>query len=504
MPEKGKKQTKPQPTEVHLAKPVNIRFDPGERLGRDKPVAFSLRPAGGQESADQALWVVIRNRVIKWEQYEDFIKTIMCVKDPKLPGSLSSDDKKVLDRRSLPFADIDAYRRLKAGTELFMMSRCAVLSDVYLSKVDPVVITVEEAERLNGTDPSVTNLDGLWKSYLQNSEEKTDPPIQTLPYLAMIRRRLGELPIKDDVEAADRCYGVLRTRLSSPCFLELIWSYWQEEGMLVQTLNAIALRFQNRRGPQSRDPLANFELDPLRPLNNILWGYIQDEQHRLTLARRAYEYDHHYGVSLQGRAVPTLRPADSRSQFIEAFHNLLHVCTTQFYPQVDDMTVNADGFPVLNALKEVHLLLSEGAHNAYGDLPWTARQEMLMQQWIMARPEIREFLAGRTSIAYPEPWMDRVDVMKRMQAWSDVSVMHFRDLAVFGEQILLSIRFGNWNNETKRQRAHNWAVYWRSEIQGYIHAYRAATGVDLTVAPVDATMPAVLLQRRLAEQRRAA
>ena len=29
------------------------------------------------------------------------------------------------------------------------------------------------------------------------------------------------------------------------------------------------------------------------------------------------------------------------------------------------------------------------------------------------------------------------------------------------------------------EQAANWARYWRSEIQGYIHAYRAVTGVDL-------------------------
>ena len=42
--------------------------------------------------------------------------------------------------------------------------------------------------------------------------------------------------------------------------------------MLVQTMNAICLRFQNRRGPSERDPLANLEIDPLRPLNNIYLG----------------------------------------------------------------------------------------------------------------------------------------------------------------------------------------------------------------------------------------
>ena len=94
--------------------------------------------------------------------------------------------------------------------------------------------------------------------------------------------------------------------------------------MLVQTMNAISRRFQNVRAPGDRDPLAHLEIDPLRPLNNLLWGYIQDEQNRLTVKRRAYEYDHHYGLTLYGKAVPTLRPADSRSKFLEAFHNLLH------------------------------------------------------------------------------------------------------------------------------------------------------------------------------------
>ena len=45
--------------------------------------------------------------------------------------------------------------------------------------------------------------------------------------------------------------------------------------------------------------------------------------------------------------------------------------------------------------------------------------------------------------------MDRVDAMKQLQGWADTSVMHFRDLAVFGEQLLLSIRFGTW---TERHR----------------------------------------------------
>ena len=155
----------------------------------------------------------------------------------------------------------------------------------------------------------------------------------------------------------------------------------------------------------------------------------------MTVVRRNAEYDHHYGLRLEGRGGAAISgPPTARSKFLEAFHHLLRLCTV-FYKQDDDTTVKADAFPVLNALKEVHLVLSQGAHNQFGDLPSTARIEMLMQQWLLARPEFREFLPTRIMVAYPEPWMDRVDAMKKLQGWTDTSVLHFRNLAMFGEQI---------------------------------------------------------------------
>ncbi len=105
-------------------------------------------------------------------------------------------------------------------------------------------------------------------------------------------------------------------------------------------------------------------------------------------------------------------------------------------------------------------------------------------------------------VAYPEPWMDRVDAMKKLQGWTDVNVLHFRDLGVFGEQLLLSIRYGAGCDIHDPDQAKNWARFWRAEIQGYIHAYRAVTGVDVTIE-VNATLPSVLLQQRLAQQPRA-
>jgi hypothetical protein len=273
--------------------------------------------------------------------------------------------------------------------------------------------------------------------------------------------------------------------------------------MLVQTMNTVNRRFQNVRAPGERDPLANFEIDPLRRVGNLLWGQIQDELNLLSVKRRAYEYSHHYGLSLYGRATGTMRPADNRSKFLEAFHHLLHL-TSVFYKEDNDTTVIADGFPLLNALKEVHLILAQGAHNQFRDLPWTARAEMLTQEYILAQPAIREFLQSRHMVPYKEAWMPQVDTMKTLQGWSDVTITHFRDLGVYGEQVLLSVRYGDWIDVTDEDSAKNWARYWRPEIQQYLHAYRAVTGVDLTNPDtVDATVPAVHLQKRLAVQQRA-
>jgi hypothetical protein len=119
------------------------------------------------------------------------------------------------------------------------------------------------------------------------------------------------------------------------------------------SFDGISQRFQNRRLPGGRDPLARLDVDPLRPLNHLLWNHIQGEGDRLSVLRRAHEYEAEYGFPLHGKAVADLRTSERRSKFIEAFHNLLHRCV-QFYRVDDDTTHVADGFPVLNALKETH------------------------------------------------------------------------------------------------------------------------------------------------------
>ncbi len=394
-----------------------------------------------------------------------------------------ADAMKVFNNDEMTLGGTRAYDALKECASDFTRAR-------YPLHPDSAEVTTAATEALSRLGRAVD---------LDRSSVPANPN-STLPNIGAVSGRISDV---GDTSHTHVQRWDPRTHWRKLCLVELIWSYWHEEGMLVQSLKAISRRFQNRRLAGPRDPLANLEIDPLRPLSNVLWGYVGDEVHRLSVLRRAHEYEHHYGLAIEGAATASLRPADRRSRFLEYFHNLLNACA-QFFMRDDDNTIKADGFPMLNAIKALHYLIAEGAHNQFGDLPETARYEMLIEQWIMARPEMRDFLRGRTMVPYPEPWMDTVDAMKTLQGWSDASVIYFHDLGVFGEQILLSVRHGSWAAQTNPAVAVAWARFWRQELQGYMHAYRAVTGVDLSVDQVGMRAarerdlpPSVHLRRRL-------
>lgn len=476
---------------------------PGPSATIEKSAAF--QPETPRESARVALqrpavapnrlsgdWAVIQSnsKAIGFPAYAAFIERVLCHHPDRKRMAESVNDSEVVnnprfmrERRELTGAyGVGAYDLLRTATELFLLVNCRVAAGHPVDNEHPI------DDYYPGTVPELTQLAKQFlgeNAYIHNVINAAFPGY--------------DLP-KGEGVGGFFCEGVLTSRATAPCLIELIWSYWMEEGMLVQSVNALGRRFQNVAASGPRDPLSHFELDPLRGLNNIIWGYLQDEHRRLSVPRRSQEYSHHYGLNLIGRATRSARPADPRGKFLESFHNLLHR-SSQFYKEDNDTTVIADGFPLLNALKEVHLILAQGAHNQFGDLPWTARVEMLIQQWIMARTETRDFLQSRAMVPYTEAWMPQVDTMKTIQGWTDVGVSHFRDLATYGEQLLLSVRWQNWNDINDEDVAKLWARYHRPHIQSYLHSYRAVTGVDLTNSDtVDYSIPAVHLKRRLDAQ----
>ncbi|HEY7768666.1 hypothetical protein [Longimicrobium sp.] len=492
---------------------------------------MTLRRAGEVNTATSELWIAIaaHTDAISFDSYEQFIEDLLCNRTPgdyrdTQEEQVRSDPDSMLakpgrDRmftrmselRHLPGGEL--YELLRTATEAFLLIHTGVYPPVGMNTARAIGANSatgpvgDPYDRLN-TGIRVNELESKLSAYLGTSRNN---------YLHAIARqgalRIAESatePSKYNPPPSPFCMdeGAFVTR---PLLLELIWNYWHEEAMLTQTTAAITRRFQNvRRAGPGPDPLGELELHPLRGLSGFLWGYLRDEPQRLTVARRAYEYSHQYGLTLWGKAVPSLGAADPRPRFLEAFHNLLRQAV-RFYREDADTTVIADAFPVLNSIREVHLVLAEGAHNQFRDLPWTARVEMLMQQWLLARPEMREFLRGRQMVPYPEGWMGSVDAMKRLQGWGDTSVIHFRDLARFGERLLLSIRYGNWTEITSQDHAVAWLRYWKEEVQGYIHSYFTATGVNLSDDAVEVSnradvryvQPSYHLRNRLLASRRA-
>lgn len=356
----------------------------------------SLKRTATTPTADQPLWVAIRNRAraLSFNRYQNFVNRVLCEDgfgdDPSNPATPQGSATVVRPgneghgryglpsvaekRLNLVTSDLrptihgmDAYKLLKLATEAFLIFECGVvMSDDDRFGDDPTLFdTTSERRRLGhmfDTEDHTTN--PRYEDPIDRVQQYLEAYLTTeqgniLPYFDRIVRQIAGLAQDRRREDTPYCEAILQRRLTCPSMLELIWSYWHEEGMLVQTLNAIALRFQNKRFG-GRDPLINLELDPLRPLNNIIWGFVQDDYNRLSVQRRAYEYDHHYGFSLIGKAVPHMQSADSRSKFVAAFHNLLYR-TAMFYREDDDATIVADAFALLNALRDVHIILAEGA-----------------------------------------------------------------------------------------------------------------------------------------------
>ena len=310
-------------------------------------------------------------------------------------------------------------------------------------------------------------------------------------------KELGKVGKNDFCDAAE-----IASNRRQPFCVELLWSYWHEESALVQAWKAICLRFQNRRAPTLRDPLINLDVHPLRPLSNLIWSYVRSERDLLTPQRRNLEYEYAMGISLVGNAVKAEEAVVRRSGFLAAFHGVLNAAS-QYYREEQDTNVIPDPYPLLNALRELRRHLVDSMHNQYGQLPWQAKAYMLMLKWLMARPEVKDFLPTRPLTISSEPWMDRVDVMKRLQGWHDIPSRHFATLADIGERLLLSIRFGPWGQGTQppddEGNAKSWAATFKGNVKEYVQTYRTVCGVDLSAfGNVDQTMPSVLLQRQVA------
>jgi hypothetical protein len=427
----------------------------------DGHIRVTVERTDSVPTLDEALWAAIHEctEAIGFERYQHYIRRVFELDERGLVPNQFSHRLTELGARG-----VGSYRTLRDLTELFLVSRCgpAAIGDRF---DDSPLVAFANPERRRARE----EIDERLREYLHHGE---------FPYIERVVN--AAYPWLDrDGRGFDH---LIRRMFRQPLLIELWHEMCLEHGMLMRTMDAVCDRFQNNLKPGENDTLAGYELTPLWSLSDFFWDWINHESTRLNPQRRIQEYQHQYGPTSLGQSIGRLQPADVRTSFPTAFTNLLNLCEV-FYKEDNQTTVIADAFPVLVSLREVHRILAMGAGNAAPQLTFAARTETLMTQLMLAQPEIADFLRVRKMVPYDEAWMGQVDAVKDLQGWGPPSISSYRDLAVYGERVLLSIRLGDWTVGTE-DNARNWLRHHRSAIKRFNFARNAIAEPNGMVAAI--------------------
>ena len=226
------------------------------------PIPVRLaRPDQGATS-DQLLWMLVRNRTdaISFNNFDRFANSVFTGNPRRRPRTSPRSPTSRTERGHSSWARSVSTRTeiLRTAAEYFLMHEVGlivqrinrppigpvVVTDVPSADYEPIDIDFE-AYRMNGRRPPVDWVGELRASYYRDLRGLAGTTPRVLPYFEQIIRRLSQIDgrpvdlLEEQMRFCD-CYGVLPGRVIGPLAIELIWSYWHEEGMLAQTLNAIA------------------------------------------------------------------------------------------------------------------------------------------------------------------------------------------------------------------------------------------------------------------------
>ena len=236
----------PDRVQVDLAETVNIESAAAVRLNvgsqtaeapdgtAHRPITVRLSPASEDPRVhtEVALWDVIERSThrLSFSRYLRFMDEVLkpgIRPDGPPPEPFQKRDSAYPRRYSVYGSD--AYDLVREATNLFLMQETGRRDDISwtFQRRDEADTAALEAARL---------------AYIELATKSADP--RMIPYMALIRQKLAEVPIKSEfvLGTAPGEYGILRGRINSPAMIELIWS--------------VLARAGNARADHERDRLA--------------------------------------------------------------------------------------------------------------------------------------------------------------------------------------------------------------------------------------------------------
>lgn len=273
---------------------------------------------------------------------------------------------------------------------------------------------------------------------------------------------------------------------TSPLFVEPIWSFWQDASQLLLVTRAVVGQLLGVAASQSGElGLGDLRASLPTGLAAVLREWFDKTGEDPGDYQRAEVYRRFYGL------LPALSvgPGPTQSPIIELSHAALVEAAG-----VDRFTDGANTYEagrLAPLLRQVHVALAEAVSQPvqggatvdvlrrFVALQSVGREDMLIAQWIMNQPEVRDAgLQSLVLVAYPEMWMATLDAARaRLGMLGALSVYH-DELARSAEALLLSIRFAD-PRAIDDAFALDWARFWRPEVRTYLGAFRRVTGGDI-------------------------
>lgn len=469
-------------------------------------VHVSLKSEATPYTKDQIVWMAIRGgaKSASYSGFNTFVENLFSDTYTAFGNKAIENSFKYSHIQPSDYGWQNTYPFIKAAATLYMER--AKIKDAITTE-----LVGDEKRRIGDGGINESQLKNDLVDYLGST---VPTELSSLPYLQRVIQRVSSELLKSINESTgvgnsritgDFTCEYLRQRLQRPPMYDLIWSYWMSLAGLTETMNAVVDCYR-RKSNERTALLSDVRFDLLRPIGNLLSGYARDTEIPITHEEYLVELQAQYGLMLPEHAELDIQGMQSDTSFLGALHNVIGGSGKLLRDRLNK-TLDVDTHSLGRILGNMNVRLAMGAHNQLWEVTRRIRRDMLVQQWILSRPEVTEFLRVPAMVDMREGWMsalaayrDRKNQQSRSasrsgnygsvsgnSSQSALVVQQFHRLACKSEIMVLGARWGGWSNEDMvGKSAEGWLNEVQHDIKDYISDYREVTRlVNLDVETAD-------------------